>query len=146
MAKKKLTLSSVKKSVGIGAFVSKQIQYRGIDGEMHEGEILIKVLSHDDRINAINHWKLKDRKEVSVDQLTKAIIFESVYSSEDERFFPKIENTGEVSSELIDAMYKAADEVMDFSGKHWISKQKNFGENSSSAELVEEPLKKQSEE
>lgn len=142
----KLTLKSAKKAVGVGSYVQKTIQFRDSDGEVFEGEILVKILTHDEKANAINHWKLKDRKTATLDQLTKAILFEAIYSEDDERFFPTIQSTGEVSTEIIDAMYQAADEVLDFSGKNWISKQKNSGANSSSMESEEEPLPKPSEE
>ncbi|WP_180006413.1 MULTISPECIES: hypothetical protein [unclassified Acinetobacter] len=142
----KLTLKSAKKAVGVGSYVQKTIQFRDSGGEVFEGEILVKILTHDEKANAINHWKLKDRKTATLDQLTKAILFEAIYSEDDERFFPTIQSTGEVSTEIIDAMYQAADEVLDFSGKNWISKQKNSGANSSSMESEEEPLPKPSEE
>ena len=142
----KLTFKSAKKATGVGKLVEKTIKFRDEIGEEFEGEILVKILSHDEKNNAINHWKLKDRKTATLDQLTKAILFEAIYSEEDERFFPTIQSTGEVPTEIIDAMYQAADEVLDFSGKKWISKQKNSGVNSSSTESVEEPSKKPSDE
>ena len=142
----KLTLKSAKKAVGVGSYVQKTIRFRDAGGEVFEGEVLVKILTHDEKANAINHWKLKDRKTATLDQLTKAILFEAIYSEDDERFFPTIQSTGEVSTEIIDAMYQAADEVLDFSGKNWISKQKNSGVNSSSTESEEEPLPKPSEE
>lgn len=142
----KLTLKSAKKVTGVGKFVEKTIKFRDEVGEEFEGEILVKILSHDEKANAIDHWKLKDRKTATLDQLTKAILFEAIYSEEDERFFPTIQTTGEVPTEVIDAMYQAADEALDFSGKNWISKQKNSGVSSSSMGSVEEPLQMPSEE
>jgi len=141
----KLTLKTVKKAAGIGTFVEKTIKFRDASGKEFEGEILVKIISHDERNNSVDAWGLKDRKTVTLDQATKAILFETIYSSKDERFFAEIGNTGEVSSEVIDAMWKAADEVIDFAGKKWISKQMNSGANLSSTELAEEQLNKLSE-
>ncbi len=56
-----------------------------------------------------------------------------------EKFFPTVEDTGRLSSEVIEALYKAADEVLDFSGKNSISNQTmSSGASSSSMELAEE--------
>jgi hypothetical protein len=141
----KLTLKAVKKATGVGTFVEKTIKFNDVNGKEFEGEILIKVLSHDERIRAADHWKLENKKDVTLDQMTKAIVYEAVHTSKDERFFPDIESTGSVSSEVIDSMYLAVEEALDLTGKNWISKQKNSGENLSLVESVEEPLKKQSE-
>ena len=141
----KLTLKSVKKTVGIGNLVEKTIKFRDASGAEFEGEILVKIISHDDKINSVNHWRLKDRKEATLDQITKAMLYEVIYSAEDERFFPTIESTGDVSTEIISAMYEAADEVNDFAGKKWISSQKNSGANSSQAESAGELSKKPNE-
>ena len=141
----KLTLKSVKKTVGIGNLVEKTIKFRDATGAEFEGEILVKIISHDDKINSVNHWGLKDRKEATLDQITKAMLYEVIYSAEDERFFPTIESTGDVSTEIISAMYEAADEVNDFAGKKWISNLKNSGANSSSTESVGELSKKPNE-
>jgi len=140
----KLTLKTVKKAAGIGTFVEKTIQFCDANGEKFEGEILVKIISHDEKNAAIDAWGLEDRKTATLDQLTKSILFETIYSSEDERFFPEIGKTGEVPSEVLDAMWKAADEVIDFAGKKWISKQKSSGANLSSTESAEEPLSKPS--
>lgn len=138
----KLTFKAAKSAIGVGAFTEKTIKFRDSEGAEFEGEILVKRLSHDEKNNAIDAWNLEDRKQVTLDQLTKAVLFACIYSTKDESFFPTIESTGEVSSEIIDAMYRAADEVHDFAGKEWISAKKNSGVNSSSTELAAEPLKK----
>lgn len=142
----KLTLKAAKQAVGVGSFVEKTIKFRDASGEEFEGEILVKIPSHDQKVNALDHWGLEDRKTATYDQSTKAILFEVIYSSEDARFFPTIQSTGEVSTEILNAMYDAADEVIDFSGKKWISVlKKKDGANSSSMESAEKPSKKPSE-
>ena len=137
----KLTFNAAKVAVGTGAFTEKTIMFRDSKGAEFEGEILVKRLSHDETITAVDAWDFEDRKTATIDQITKAIIFKSIYTSVDEPFFPTVQSTGEVSSEIVDVMYRVADEVNDFSGKEWIWK-KSSGANSSSTELVEEPLKK----
>lgn len=141
----KLTLKTVVKARGVGTLTEKTIKFVGSDGEEFEGEVLVKMLSHDEIQNARNVWNLKNPKEATFDQLTKAIIFESIYTAKDERFFPTVDSTGEVSTEIMDALYNAADQVNDFAGKKWISKRTNSGVNSSSTESAEEQSKKQSE-
>lgn len=144
MAKKKLTLATLKKAVGVGEFVEKTISLVGANGEAFEGEILVKRLSHDELKSAIDAWNLDDKSKATVDQHSKATLFVSVFSSPEEKFFPSIQDTGMVNLETISAMMKAVDEVNDFSGKKWISNQKSSGANLSSTESVEEPLKQQS--
>lgn len=142
MAKKKLTLAAVKKAAGVGCFVEKTISFVGADGEKFEGEILIKRLSHQERLVAIDEWGLEDKSKATLDQYSKAMLFAAAYSSEDEKFFPTIGDTGLVNSEIIASITNAIEEVNDFSGKNWILNQKNSGANSSSTESAEEPLKK----
>ncbi|AXY57265.1 hypothetical protein CDG60_12235 [Acinetobacter chinensis] len=139
----KLTFGAAKSAVGVGCFIEKTIKFRDADGGEFEGEILVKRLSHDEIVTAADVWGLKDKQSVTIDQITKAVIFKAIFSSENEHFFPTVQSTGEVSSEIVDALYRLADEVNDLSGKGWISKQKmNSGANSSSTESVEEPLQK----
>ncbi len=135
----KLSLKTAKKAVGIGTFVEKTIKFRGADGEECEGEVLIKIATHDEIVNSTNVYNLKDRSTVTMDQLRKSHVYLCVYESENKPFFPTIESTGEVSSEVLIAMHEKIDEVLDFSGKNWILNQKkNSGANSSSMELAEE--------
>ena len=139
----KLTLTATKQVIGVGSFVEKTIQFRDKDGAEVSGEILIKIASHDEIVNASDIWKLKNKQELTLDQLKKALVFQVVYEDENTRFFPKISETGAVSTEVIEAMYAAADEVLDFAGKNWIlAKKKKGGVNSSSTELEEEQLLK----
>lgn len=145
MAKKKLTLATVKKAIGVGELVKKIIKFTDANGGEFEGEIFIKRLSHDDRVTAIDEWNLEDRKKATFDQLTKAILFRSVFVAKDHRFFPNIEDTGTIPTEIIEALNGVVDEVNDLSGKKSMLKQKNSGVNSSSTESVEEPLNKPSE-
>ena len=142
----KLTLEKAKKAVGVGSFVEKTIQFRDKDGAEVSGEILIKIASHDEIVNASDIWKLKNKQELTLDQLKKALVFQVVYEDENTRFFPKISETGAVSTEVIEAMYAAADEVLDFAGKNWIYKTKmSSSANSSLMESEEEQLPKQNE-
>ena len=48
----KLTLTATKQVIGVGSFVEKTIQFRDKDGAEVGGEILIKIASHDEIVNA----------------------------------------------------------------------------------------------
>lgn len=138
----KLTLTATKQVIGVGSFVEKTIQFRDKDGAEVGGEILIKIASHDEIVNASDVWKLKNKQDLTLDQLKKALVFLVVHEDEDTKFFPKLSETGSVSTEVIEAMY-ATSEVLDFAGKNWIlAKKKKGGVNSSSMELEEEQLQK----
>lgn len=135
----KLTLKSTQKAIGIGTFVEKTIKFRDADGKEFSGEVFIKILSHDEVVSATDVWGVKNSGELTVDQYRKALLHQVIYEDEKTQFFPKIADTGTVSTEVIGAMYDAADEVVNFSGKNWISNQiKNSGANLSSTELAEE--------
>ena len=140
--KKKLTLAAVKKVVGVGGYVEVPVKFKSENGEEFEGHVLVKRLSHNDRIKSLDEWSLEDKSQITVDHVTRAYVFASIYSKEDEKFFPDIETTGDVSPEFVTALYVVSEAVNDFSGKSWISNQKNSGVNSSSTASVEEPLKK----
>ena len=143
----KFTLEAAKSTDGVGEFIEKTIKFRGADGREHDGEILIKIISHDDVVNATDIFNVKNKHDLTLDQLRKALVYQTVYEDEEKRFFPKITDTGTVSTEILNAMYDCADEVIDFAGKNWISaKKKKDGVNSSSTELEEEQLPKLSEE
>lgn len=134
----KLTLRDTKKQLGIGTFVKKTIKFRGANGEEFEGDIFVKIASHDVIAHATDVWQI-DKDKLTMDHYRKAILFQLIYEDEKGQFFPKITDTGSVSTEVIDAMYNAADEVLDFAGKNWISaKMKNSSANSSSMESAEE--------
>ena len=142
----KLTLTATKQVIGVGSFVEKTIQFRDKDGAEVSGEILIKIASHDEIVNASDAWKLKNKQDLTLDQLKKALVFLVVHEDEDTKFFPKLAETGSVSTEVIEAMYSAADEVLDFAGKNWIYKTKmSSSASSSSMESAEEQLPKQNE-
>ena len=143
----KFTLDAVRAAAGVGSFVEKTIKFRDSFGRECEGEVLIKIISHDDVVNATDIFKVKNKQDITLDQLRKALVYQTVYEDEENRFFPKISDTGTVSTEILNAMYDIADEVIDFSGKNWISaKKKKDGVNSSSTELEGEQLPKPSEE
>ena len=135
----KLNLKIAKDALGISSFVEKTIKFRDANGEEFEGEILIKIATHDEVVNAIDVYSLKDRATATMDQLRKAILYLCVYESEKKKFFSNVAEVGQVSSEILAVMYDACDEVLDFSGKNWISNQAtSSGVNSSSTELAEE--------
>ena len=135
----KLTLKAAKKAIGVGSFVEKTIKFRDSGGNEFEGEILVKIISHDDIVNATDVFDLKSKNEMTLDQLKRALVFRTAYEDEKTPFFPSVADIGTISTELLNAMYDAADEVLDFSGKNWISaKTKNSGVSSSVAESVEE--------
>ena len=139
----KLTLSATKRAIGVGTFVEKPITFLDKDGVEFNGEVLVRIASHDEIINATEVWKLKNRQEITLDQLKKALVFQVIYEDEKTRFFPEIKETGTVSTEVIEAMYAVADEVLDFAGKNWIFKTKmNSSANSSLTGLEEEQLQK----
>lgn len=141
----KLTLKATKKAVGIGTFVEKTIQFRDAEGNEFSGEVLIKIISHDEVMSAYGLWKIPVEKQ-TVDQLQKARLFLCVYEDEKNKFFNKLEDFNSVTGEIVDALYKVADEVLDFTGKQRISQKKtNSTVNSSSTESVEEPLQPQEE-
>lgn len=143
----KFTLKAALTAAGVGTFVEKTIKFRDAEGQEFEGEVLIKIISHDDVVNATDIFKVKNKQDITLDQLRKALVYQTVYEDEEKRFFPKISDTGTVSTEILNAMYDIADEVINFSGKNWISaKKKKDGVNSSSTELEEEQLPKPSEE
>ena len=135
----KLTLKTAQKAIGIGTFVEKTIKFRDAEGKEFSGEILVKILSHDEVVAATDVLCVKNSGELTVDQYRKALLHQVVYEDEKTQFFPKIGDTGSVSTEVIGAMYDAADEVVNFSGKNWISNQAmSSGANSSLTESAEE--------
>lgn len=147
MAKKnKLTLAAVKKTVGVGEFTEIPVKFNNREGSESEGTVLVKRLSHNERVVAIEAWGLDDKNDLTVDQVTRAYVFAAIYTEPDEMFFPEIDATGDVSPEFMNALYMAAEKVNDFSGKSWIANLKNSGANSLSMVSAEEPLKKQSNE
>lgn len=134
----KLTLKTTRKQLGIGTFVEKTIKFRGADGQEFKGEIFIKIVPHDDIAHATDVWGI-EKSKLTMDHLRKGMLFQLVYEDEKSKFFHKITDTGTVSTEVIDAMYRAADEVLDFAGKNWVSAQTtSSGVSSSSTESEEE--------
>lgn len=139
----KLSFEKAKKAVGIGSFVEKTINFRDIDGEAFEGEILIKVLSSEEVSNITDILKLKKDEKYTLNQYRDAMLAQVVYESKDKPFFPDLKSTGQVSDEMKVSMYLAADEVINFTGKYWISMMKqNSSANSSAVESAEKPLQK----
>ena len=142
----KLTLEKAKKAVGIGNLVEKTIKFRDVDGNPFEGEIYIKVLSSDEVENITDILKLKKDEKYTINQYRDAMLVQTVFEGKDKPFFPDLKSTGQVSDEMKVAMYLAADQVINFTGKYWIStKSQNSTANSSAAESAEEPSQKQEE-
>ena len=139
----KLTLEKAKKAVGIGSFVEKTIKFRDVNGEPFEGEIYIKVLSSDEVAKITDILKLNKDEKYTNDQYRAAMLVQAIFEGKDKPFFPDLESTGQVSDEMKVAMYLAADEVINFTGKHWLlMKNQNSTANSSAAESAEKPLQK----
>lgn len=139
----KLTLEKAKKAVGIGSLVEKTIKFRDVNGETFEGEILVKVLSSDEVANITDILGLKEDEKHTIEQYRAAMLVQSIYETKDKPFFPDLKSTGAVSDEIKIAMYLAADEVINFTGKYWISmKSLNSTASSSAAESAEKPLQK----
>lgn len=142
----KLTLEKAKKAVGIGSLVEKTIKFRDVDGKPFEGEIFIKVLSSEEVANITDILKLKKDEKYTISQYQAAMLVQTVFEGKDKPFFPDLESTGQISDEMKVAMYFAADEVINFTGKYWLSmKSQNSTVNSSAAESVEAPSQKQEE-
>ena len=142
----KLTLEKAKKVIGVGSFVEKTIKFRDIDGNPFEGEIFIKVLSSEEVANIIDILKLKKDEKYTIDQYRAAMLVQAIFEGKDKPFFPDLESTGQISDEMKVAMYLAADEVINFTGKYWIlMKSQNSTVNSSAAESAEAPSQKQEE-
>ena len=145
MAKKKrLSLDIAKQVAGVGAFVEEPIKFLDKNGQEFNCDVLVKRLSHDERIEALKIWDLPEDQPFTIDHLQRAYVKASVYTDEETALFPDIESTGSVLPELLMALYEASNKVNDYSGKTWISNQKNSGANSSSTESVDEPSKKPS--
>ncbi|MDH1069561.1 hypothetical protein N5B96_08695 [Acinetobacter johnsonii] len=142
----KLTLEKAKKAVGVGSFVEKTIKFRDVDGNPFEGEIFIKVLSSEEVANITDILKLKKDEKYTIDQYRAAMLVQAIFEGKDKPFFPDLESTGQISDEMKVAMYLAADEVINFTGKYWIlMKSQNSTVNSSAAESAEAPSQKQEE-
>lgn len=139
----KLTLEKAKKAVGIGSLVEKTIKFRDVDGKPFEGEIFIKVLSSEEVAKITDILKLKKDEKYTISQYQAAMLVQTIFEGKDKPFFPDLESTGQISDEMKVAMYFAADEVINFTGKYWLSmKSQNSTVNSSAAESVEKPLQK----
>ncbi|WP_333668148.1 hypothetical protein [Acinetobacter guillouiae] len=135
----KLTLKAAQKAIGIGTFVEKTIKFRDIEGNDFEGEVLIKALSSDEVSNITDVLGLKEGEKASMDQYRKAMLKQAIYEDKQTQFFPDFESFAQVTHEFQVALYNAADEVINFSGKFWISmREKSSGVNSSSTESVAE--------
>ena len=142
----KLTLEKAKKAVGVGSFIEKTIKFRDVEGKPFEGELFIKVLSSEEVANITNILNLKKDEKYTSSQYRDAMLAQVIFESKEKPFFPDFKSTGQISDEMKVSMYLAADEVINFTGKHWISTMKpNSSANSSVAESVETPLQKQEE-
>lgn len=139
----KLTLEKAKKAVGIGSLIEKTIKFRDVDGKPFEGEIFIKVLSSEEVAKITDILKLKKDEKYTISQYQAAMLVQTIFEGKDKPFFPDLESTGQISDEMKVAMYFAADEVINFTGKYWLSmKSQNSTVNSSAVGSVEKPLQK----
>lgn len=139
----KLSFEKAKKAVGVGSFVEKTIKFRDLEGKRFEGEVLIKVLSSEEVSNITDILKLEKDEKYTMHQYRDAMLAQVVFESKDKPFFPDFKSTGQVSDEMKVSMYLVADEVINFTGKHWISTMKqNSSASSSAVESVEKPLQK----
>ncbi len=84
----RLTLEQTHQELGIGSYVEKPIRYRDKNGNEAGGEVLILIASHDEIVKAPDVWKLKNKAELTIDQLKKALIFLTVYHEEGGKVFP----------------------------------------------------------
>lgn len=140
----KLNLETTKKIIGVGSFVEKTIKFRDVDEKKFEGEVLIKVLSADELENITNVLSLPEGHTPTNHQFRDALIFNSVYETKEKKFFNEIADLGLVNNEIKNAMFVVSDEVINFSGKHWISMMSmNSTVNSSSTESAVKPSRKQ---
>ncbi len=134
---KKLSFKTVQKTAGVGSFIPKQVKFHDADGVQHEGEVLIKFLSHDEVVNIYSSFG-KDIKDVTIGDYHKAVVHHAVYEDTDKPFFATFDEAGQVSGDFVDALYAVVDEVLDLSGKRKSLKvEKNSGANSSSTESAE---------
>lgn len=140
----KLSLDILKDQTGVGECVEKTIYFANKSGETVSGQVFIKILSRDEVVNAPKIYA--NKKELTIDQHVKALVYASAYSDENTRLFAKIEETGKIPNHVLEAIYNASDEVNNFKGKPLKLKQKtNSSASLSSMESVDEPLKKQEE-
>lgn len=142
----KLTLKAATAAVGVGNFIEKTVKFRDVDGNDFEGEIFIKVISSEEISKITDVLNLEEGKTPTNNQYRDAMLLQVVFESKDKPFFPNIESLGLITDELKYVMYSKADEVINFSGKHWISmKKQNSSASSSAAESAEKPSPKQKE-
>ena len=127
--------------MGVGQFVTRTVSFNDQLGEAQSGEILIRVLSHDEVTSALDVYPDVDKTDVTYDQYRKAILVKTVYESEKKPFFANVREVGLITTELLTVMYAAVDEVLDLSGKRWVNLMQtpNSGANLSSMELADAP-------
>lgn len=142
----KLNLKATTAATGIGTFVEKTIRFNDKDGKEMSGEILVRIPSYEEFTAFTDVFADVEKSDLKVGQITRSFVFGTIYETEKKKFFSKIEETAsEVTPEIISAMYEAADAVIDFSGKNWISiTAKKSGTNLSVVESAGEQLQKQS--
>lgn len=134
---KKLSFKTVQKTAGVGSLIPKEVKFHDAEGAQHEGEVLIKFLSHDEVVGIYTSLG-KDIEEVKLSDYRKAVVLHAVYEDDDKPFFATFDEAGQVSSDFIDALYAVVDEVLDLSGKRKKSTaEKSSGVSLSSTALVE---------
>lgn len=124
--------------------VPKEIAFT-IDGKDYTVNIAVKCLSFDESVDLTRG---KDFTSMLIADLHKIRILKTVYNADtNEPLFVDLAGVGKPVSAIIDAMYKASEEVNDFSGKQQMKhlKKMNSGANLSAAESAEVPSEKPNE-
>lgn len=124
--------------------VPKEIAFT-IDGKDYTVNIAVKRLSFDESVDLTRG---QDLTSMLMADLHKIRILKTVYNADTkEPLFVDIVAAGRPVSAIVDAMYKASEEVNDFSGKQQIKhlKKMSSGASLSVAESVEAPSEKQNE-
>ncbi len=124
--------------------VPKEIAFT-IDGKDYTVNIAVKRLSFDESVDLTRG---KDFTSMLMADLHKIRILKTVYNADtSEPLFVDLAGVGKPVSAIIDAMYKASEEVNDFSGKQQMKhlKKMNSGANLSAAESAEVPSEKPNE-
>lgn len=120
-----------------------------------EGQVFIKQLNYKDGFNIAKSFDWNHDKDNPDNSTLKSVDFEHLNASrlvgtvcedaEGTALFDTVHDVYSSDPKFVDAVYVLADQINNFLGKSRKKSltEKNFSANSSSTELVEEPLKKQ---